>query len=241
MSEQNVNLTFDLFQSFMHQRAPALAMDVELCDLSDLAPAWVQSSKEIARPDGGFFRVIGMRVLRAAGKAASFWMQPMIGYQTSGYVGLVVCRMGEQDLVLVQLIAEPGNVGIWDADGKNTRVLVGPSFQFSQGNLAIHEKAKRGECDAKGNPFKLIPFADSVKGKTFNAEWQPAPEDGGRFFEKVNNYGRVRVTDMNDVLAELEKTGAMENYSWTSIPVLRQLCRLGLVNGHLRSSMSLLV
>lgn len=239
--EQNLNLTFDLFQSFMHGRAPALAMEVEMCDLVDLAPDWQMSAKEIARPDRGFFTVSGVRVLRAAGREVTGWAQPMLAYQTAGYVGLIVRKMTDFDVVLVRLMAEPGNVGVRSAKNKNTRVLVCPSIQFSQGNLAQHEKAKRGELDKNGNPIKLVPFADAVVGSHYNVRWQSAPEDGGRFFEKVNNYGLIHVVNTEEIQADLEMTGMMENYSWISLPVLRDLCRLGLVSGHLRSCMSLLV
>lgn len=241
MPEQNVNLSFDQFQGFMHTRASTLAMDVELCDLADLAPDWQMSSKELARPDRGFFTVSGVRVLRAAGREVTGWAQPMFAYQTAGYVGLIVCKMADLDVVLVRLMAEPGNVGVRNAANKNTRVLVCPSIQFSQGNLAQHEKAKRGELDKNGHPIKPVPFADAVTGSHYDVQWQPAPEDGGRFFEKVNNYGLIRVACVQEIQTDLEATGMMENYSWVSVPVLRDLCRLGLVSGHLRSCMSLLV
>lgn len=241
MPEQNVNLTFDQFQGFMHARAPVLAMEVELCDLADLAPDWQMSEKELARADRGFFTVSGVRVLRAAGREVTGWAQPMLAYQTAGYVGLIVCKLAGLDVVLVRLMAEPGNVGVRDDANKNTRVLVCPSIQFSQGNLAQQEKAKRGELDKNGVPIKPVPFADVVVGSHYDVLWQPAPEDGGRFYEKVNNYGLIRVANTEVIQADLEATGVMENYSWVSLPVLRDLCRLGLVSGHLRSCMSLLV
>lgn len=241
MSEQNVCLTFDLFQSFMHGRAPALAMSTEFCHLSRLEPDWKMTSMGLERQDRGSFRVRGVRVVHASGQEVAGWTQPMFTNEKAEYIALIVRKVLEQELVLVCLMAEPGNAGIRDGLNQNTRVLVAPSVQFSQVNFWQHEKFKRGALDENGKPLKPVPFAEAVLGKHHNVDWQSASEDGGRFFQKLNHYGLIRVAGTKEIQADLEATGMMENYSWISLPVLRNLCRLGLVSGHLRSCMSLLV
>lgn len=236
------------FMMWATGRAHELAMEVERVSLSELAPTWVVTEEKLARPDGQFFSVEGVCVVRSAGREVSGWSQPMM-VQPTGYVGLIHWHENA-DLstheILVRVFPEPGNVGI-KFYGKNTRVLVGPSFQFSPGNLENHNRAILGELDPSGKPYKRVPFAglasegDGLPEWSTGAIWDRAVEDGGRFFEKVNRYGLITTKDRESVEGEILSTGQPENFAWINIVILRDLFRVGYANGHLRSVSSLLL
>ncbi|MBI4713960.1 NDP-hexose 2,3-dehydratase family protein [Candidatus Uhrbacteria bacterium] len=234
------------FRRWAKERAVELTMKVDLVSLSSLAPTWMTDNESISRPDGQFFKVVGVNISRSGGREISGWGQPMIS-QPSGFVALIRW-FGNADIrtneVLVRLFPEPGNKGI-EIDGVNTRVLVGPPIQFSPGNLENHQKALRGECDKNGNPYRSVPFA-SVALETkpewaVYVDWENAVEDGGRFFEKLNRYGTILVRSRDVVESEILSTGQPENFAWISLSALRDLRRLGYLNGHMHSLMSLLI
>ncbi len=233
--------SFDKFHAAARACATDLAMEVVPCTLLELEPDWVTSKYSISRPDRSYFTVEGVRILRAAGLAVKRWVQPIF-VQPNGHVGLIHCAI--EDSVLIRMFAEPGNIGI-EVRGKNTRVLVGPPAQFSPGNLSNHMKALRGEKDPNGEPYKRIPFADiaadACPAWAESTSWEPGSEDGGRFWQKVNLYGYVRVQSREAVQDQIYATGQAENFAWVSREVLREARKAGMVNGHLRSAMSLLV
>lgn len=234
------------FRAWAQERSTELAMDVERVSLSSLAPTWVVTEERLARPDGQFFSVEGVRVVRSAGREVSGWSQPMM-FQPPGHVGLIQWLGNANTLtrdLLVRVMAEPGNRGI-EISGVNTRVLVGPPVQFSPGNLAQHGRAIRGELDSDGRPYKRVPFADlasySIPNWVTSAWWEDAVEDGGRFFEKKNRYGLISVKTREAVEDEIQATGQPENFVWISIGFLHDLRVMGYLNGHLRSLMSMLL
>lgn len=251
---------FDHFRSWAEERARALAMEAHTVSIPELEPDWEVSEGVLRRPDGRFFTVRGVQVTHAAGREVSGWGQPMVCDDDSGFVAIITRRSGvlvNREPVLVRMKGEPGNRGMFvEVDGKpfNTRVLVCPPVQFSQGNLDNHRRALKGELDPKGKPYKRVPFAslalkDALPAWAVIAPWQDAAEDGGRFFEKINRYGHVPAFgDREDQLAsEIEATGQGEDFAWISRDILRNIFRLTLrsrnclANFHLRSVCSLLV
>ncbi len=76
---------------------------------------------------------------------------------------------------------------------------------------------------------------------SMSVKWEDGAEDGGRFWEKVNQYGYVQVLAFSALDPVIESTGQPENFAWVSRNVLRQARQEGMVNGHLRAAMSLLV
>ena len=235
----------DEFCAWATERAAALAMEVENVQLSSLAPTWVTDDTRIVRPDGQFFSVEGFKITRAGGREVSGWAQPMI-VQPSGYVGLVR-RFGSRidpDKLLVRLFPEPGNIGICVKE-INTRVLVGPPIQISSGNLENHIKALGGQLDPNGKPYKPVPFASialSTKPYWVNfATWESAVEDGGRFYQKVNNYVIINVSSLEDVESEIQLTSQPENFAWININLWRILRNIGQLNGHMRAVSSMLI
>ena len=239
---------FDGFLAWAMERAAALAMEVEPCPLGELAPDWVVGDS-IARPDGGFFTVEGRRIVRAAGREISGWKQPLIAKETAGFVAFLRTNNhfspSGRDGFLVRVKAEPGNYGIQLPGDLDSCVLVAPPVQFSKGNLANHERALRGENDAQGRPIKRVPFASAALPKppswVRNVVWEDGVEDGGRFDKKRNRYGRISITDPAHILDEVALTGAVDDFAWVDLPLLREIRRHGLGNGFLRSALSMLI
>ncbi len=220
---------FEDFQTFLLVRARALSMAVRECTLPELAPQWLVG-EEISRPDGRFFRVTGLEVIRAAGREVTGWVQPIIAGETDGRLALFL--KGSHDLALVRVKAEAGNVGV-KVDGGNTRVLVSPTLQFSRGNLEHTERARRGELDALGKPMKPVPLCDLLD-LVMDDLWKPGSGDGGRFLDKRNWYAVVPLRDgearkhVEPAVQALGKDAA--DFAWVSQPVLRQIVHEGLGN-----------
>lgn len=245
-------LDYVCFAFWAKERATVLAMEAEETPLAAIAiedvpgkgPAWVVEAETIRRPDGNFFQIAGVNVTRAAGREVTGWRQPMIMGDGNGYIALV--RRQFDGCLLLRLKAEPGNLGFGDParNGANTRVLVAPPLQFSQSNLAHHERAMRGELDDKGGKINPVPLAHLV-AHSDSIRWENASEDGGRFFEKWNRYGVFdliapgQVKWFEDAVSALGE-GA-KDFAWVDLSTLRTLRKNGLANGHLRSAMSLLV
>ncbi|MBI4133258.1 NDP-hexose 2,3-dehydratase family protein [Candidatus Uhrbacteria bacterium] len=232
----------ETFFMFLADRARALAMETEDCLLSELAPAWIVDADSVRRPDGGFFTVRGRHVRRAAGREVSGWSQPLIFGDSGGTVALAICSVvGEGDLYLVRVKAEPGAMGI-EVDGQNTRVIVSPTLQFSRSNLERHGRALRGETDERGQSIKPVPLAGILNEHRFRVSWQPVPEDPGRFADKVNRAGFIHApsTDaFNGDITELPEE-QRHDFAWVNLEVLRMLCSRGYANSHLRSVMAML-
>jgi hypothetical protein len=143
---------------------------------------------------------------------------------------------------LVRVIAEPGNWGVLH-EGVNTHVLVGPSFSASQGNMANHEKARRGETDPRGNPYREIPLYEFLKRleREGRVEWCVSPGSGGRQMFLRNRLAVVEIAgnEKMDVNRELVRVGQAEDFAWVSIKIMRKI-RTRDANHHLLAALGLM-
>lgn len=233
---------YDAFFAFFVERANALRMEVEKIPLHDLnlfgwkvrvAPN-VNSGRvsylitKIFRDVSPFFfTVIGVRVLHAFGRNQEAWAQPMFGDETDGRIGLFVfedARLGP--LALVRCFAEPGNVGYTDKQG-NTRVLIGPSFAFSQANLQLDKK----------------PPLHQVFDR-FDFDWIKVHGEGGRCFEKVN-LGAIYLLTHEDFFWLIQHLQSLpdnvaEDFAWVPVGMLRQIRDEGFAGAHLLHVMGIM-
>lgn len=249
---------FSEFHPWAEERAKALAMEARTCSIPELAPDWAISEGVLGRPDDRFFKVRGVQVTSAAGREVSGWGQPMVCDDGGGYVALITLDSHNPSVegrMLVRMKGEPGHRGMFvEVDDKpfNTRVMVCPPAQFSQGNLDHNRKALKGELDSKGKPCQPVPFAslaltDAQPVWAQRVSWHEAAEDGGRFYLKTNRYGVAEVDERQEekLEAEIEATGRSEDFAWISRGVLRAIFQHpldnNLANFHLRSVCSLLV
>jgi len=232
--------SIDDLVTFLQARAEALAMGAAECGLNELGPDW-EVIPRIIHSLKGFFDFIGVNITKANGREVAGWKQPMIR-DAGGVVAVVrqkcvplmdadgVCI--DQSYFLVRAKAEPGNIGFPLAGGVNSRVLLSPPLQFSMANL-------------QNNPGKipLVALVLDDNGQCMLTT-EPAPEDGGRFYEKVNQYSLVDIAvgQGRAISDEIEKLGpGAADFAWIKDSLLRGMFRAGWANGHLRSAMSLLV
>lgn len=94
--------------------------------LRELA-GWDVSGERISRPDGRFFKVIGVRA-EAVGREIASWDQPMVSAGDQGVVGLLVARPEGVLHALVRLRPEGGQV-----DGPE----IAPTLQCTPANYPV--------------------------------------------------------------------------------------------------------
>ncbi|NQV90346.1 NDP-hexose 2,3-dehydratase family protein [Candidatus Uhrbacteria bacterium] len=230
MSE--VHDTYAGAYDWLLRNAPRLAMQAEIGefeefpqtgqlveDSEDPPSRWVVGTDAIGRPDGRFYRVVNVVTKVGSGREVTAWESPMV-VDEGGYILLIVDN--ESGDVLVRAKAEPGNMGVVLKDGSQSRVLLSPPFQASMANMNAH-----------GSRVPLIVIVRGFK------EWELASEDGGRFFEKENQYG-LMVTDRELIDHATARSSNPDDFIWVSRETLREARRRKLLNGHLRSAMSLL-
>jgi len=220
-------------EQFLKDRAEALAMSVNPCGLDELTEDWACSAQR-THSAKGYFDIKGINVTRAVGREITDWKQPMI--MDNGGVIVLIQKMDSpvygEPLILVRANAEPGNKGYPLANGANSRVLLSPPIQFSMAKLRNHPEKV---------PLSWL-ITDEIGELLITTE--PAPEDGGRFYEKVNRYGLLTKERVESRIfdTEVDKLGAASiDFVWITRRALRDACRKGWVSGHLRSAMSLLV
>jgi dTDP-4-dehydro-6-deoxy-alpha-D-glucopyranose 2,3-dehydratase len=173
---------------------------------------WEMDPESVRRPDRGFFELIGVNIAPTAQREVSSWDQPMLKEAGEGIVVLVCSHvLDTSGSVLLQAKAEPGN----DSLG---RVLLVPTLQTSKSNL---EAAHGGKKPARSDLIN-----DQVK-------WFSFCQDGGRYFNKRNNYAIVEVDDFDVEPAANER--------WFSLFELVQAITDGCVNEHLLQVFALMV
>jgi hypothetical protein len=209
---------------FLIPRAETLQISGTISEFGELRGGWDHDG-HVIRSRMHFFSVKCVIVTRPKQRTAveELWRQPMVTNEGEGTVALIMHEFTGDHLI--RLRAEPGNSGYVLPDGKNTHVLVGPPIQFSAPNIA---RSARGP--------ELAALTREIK------HWEYQCEDGGRFYEKRNRYGILRIRQHRDIRAHLEALGgAQADFAWVSHDVLIDIRRRGLMNGFLPSALSRLL
>lgn len=192
------------WQDWLKGKQEASKMEVTPISLSEIR-GWEVTPEALQRPDGAFFTVGGVNIAPTAQREVTSWDQPMLKEVGQGAIVLVYDRL---EGFLLQAKAEPGN----KADG---RVLLAPTLQASMSNLVAAHGGKKP------------PRAELV---TEDVEWTEFLQDGGRYFEKSNNY----------TILEVEETiEATANERWFSVAELAQAIAAGYANEHLIQAFAL--
>jgi oxidase EvaA len=158
---------------------------------------WDRSPLEISRPDGRFFRVVGVEV-EAASREVSGWTQPLFEPHGEGVVAFVVKEFGGVLHILVHARVEGG---FRDA------VELGPTVQCVPWNYG-NEPAP---------PFlDQVPAEDSPRIR-YQARHS---EEGGRF---LNATARYLVVEADENLPDL----LPREYTWVTMSQLSELVRHG--------------
>ena len=193
-------------------------MTVQEIGINDLDKWNVDNnSGNISHDSKGFFEVIGVKVTntfdREVGKQG--WMQPMIGKNPGGILGLLMKKINGVPHYLVQAKAEPGNIG---------KLQLSPTLQGTTSNLL---KAHGGL-----KPLFAEYFDEPKNAKIIYGKWQS--EDGGRFHLK-SNFNMIVEVDEN------EEFTTPDSFIWVTLFQIKQLLKTeNFVGPHIRGIISYL-
>jgi oxidase EvaA len=196
------------WKEWLEEQRTKGAMSVKLVSLDSVGGEWgmKDGGKRYGRTDGKYFEMVGVEISNA-GREVKSWRQPMLR-ETGGTGAVVLLKACGEERYLVAAKAEPGNL-------RPARIMLAAPLQASRANL---EQAHGG---ARPPRAELLDEA--------GVRWVELPQDGGRFFEKVNAYGVVEV--------EPEKITLNQNERWFSRDELREALFAGEVNEHLSQAL----
>ena len=127
--DDNQLYKLDYIIKWFNKKREESDMTVQEIGINDLDKWSVDNnSGNISHDSKGFFEVIGVKVTntfdREVGKQG--WMQPMIGKNPGGILGLLMKKINGVPHYLVQAKAEPGNIG---------KLQLSPTLQATTSNL----------------------------------------------------------------------------------------------------------
>ena len=154
------------WQEWFERKQAESQMKAELIKLSEVK-GWETTPEAVQRPDGAFFKVVGVNIAPNGEREVLSWDQPILQETGEGAIVLVY----HDEKVLLQARAEPGN----DSTG---HVLLGPTLQASKSNLETAHGGKK--------PPRAELISDDVV-------WHIFSQDGGRYFHKKNHYAIVHL------------------------------------------------
>lgn len=192
------------WQEWLAAQRAGSTMTVEVVPLAQTR-GWGMTGETFCRPDGKFFRLVGLRVSvpKEGQREVPSWDQPLLE-EVGGEHAVVLIRARGDERYLLSAKPEPGN----DRLGG---VLLAATLQASRANL---EQAHGGSRP---------PRAALLDGKEI--AWTRLPMDGGRYYRKEVAYAVVVVDPADVVLAANER--------WFLLHELRDAVRAGEVNEHL--------
>lgn len=159
---------------------------------------WEERDMEIARPDGKFFRVMGVNVTIANREVAS-WCQPLVQPMQQGICAFIIKKIGDVYHFLVHAKLECGNFDVYE---------LAPTVQCLTGNVL--------EVSPENRPA----FADYVmNAKPEQIHYDTLQsEEGGRFYHEQNRNMIVEVGDEFPI--ELP-----EEYHWMTLGQIFEFLR----------------
>lgn len=171
------------WQEWLAEQRAQGTMSVKVISLNDVVGWGMQEQgKHFGRPDGKFFREIGIEITNAS-REVTTWSQPLL--QETGGTGVVALfKARGEDRFLVAARAEPGNPQIGC-------ILLGPPLQASRANL---EQAHGG---------KRPPRAELLDEREIR--WVRLTMDGGRNYRKVNECAVVVIDESQITLQGNER------------------------------------
>ena len=216
--DDNQLYKLDYIIKWFNKKREESDMTVQEIGINDLDKWSVDNnSGNISHDSKGFFEVIGVKVTntfdREVGKQG--WMQPMIGKNPGGILGLLMKKINGVPHYLVQAKAEPGNIG---------KLQLSPTLQATTSNLL---KAHGGL-----RPLFAEYFDGPKNAKIIYGKWQS--EDGGRFHLK-SNFNMIVEVDEN------EEFTTPDSFIWVTLFQIKQLLKTeNFVGPHIRGIISYL-
>lgn len=199
------------WQKWLNEQRAKNTMVVEEIPLRDVQPPWdMQNDGNYRREPPAFFNLEGLKI--QAKREVPAWTQPIMKEIGNGAVVLAETSerkywiAKDSEVVLLSATPEPGNLK------EKNHVLLRPTIQASESNLS----------QAHGG--KLPPYAELLE--KHSVEWYYLPQDGGRFSEKVNKYGIIRLDSKDEVQIRPESR-------WFNRYEMRQAFKNGDMTEHL--------
>ena len=171
-------------------------LHVTPCAINDM-PGWVKNDMEIVRPDGKYFKIIGVNVTISNREVAS-WCQPLVQPMQDGLCAFIVKKIDGVYHFLVQAKLECGNFDV---------IELAPTVQMLTGNM--------------NHPDSIVPeFAEFV----INAPREQIlidalqSEEGGRFYHEQNRNLLIEV-------GEEFPLEVPERYTWMTLKQIYKFLR----------------
>ena len=156
---------------------------------------WEITDGKIVHTTRRFFSIIGVQVISNL-PALNGTEQPIIHQPEIGILGIMLCVQEDENLILAQAKAEPGNVGV---------VQIAPTVQATVSNYTqVHG----------GLPTPYLEYFLNGQGETISDSMQS--EHGGHFMRK---YNRNIIKQMNDTFPD----PASEFWQWIPLNSVLEL------------------
>ena len=139
-------------------------LHVSPCAINDM-PEWERNDMELARPDGKYFKIIGVNVVISNREVAS-WCQPLVQPMQDGVCAFIIKKINGVYHFLVQAKLECGNFDVME---------LAPTVQMLTGNMYHPDSIVPDFAEYVLNAPKEHILIDSLQS-----------EEGGRFYHEQN-------------------------------------------------------
>lgn len=148
-------------------------LHVAPCAINDM-PGWEKNDWEIVRPDGKYFKIIGVNVTISNREVAS-WCQPLVQPMQEGLCAFIVKKIDGVYHFLVQAKLECGNFDVME---------LAPTVQMLTGNMRHADSIVPDFAEYVINAPKEQILIDALQS-----------EEGGRFYHEQNRNLLIEVGD----------------------------------------------
>lgn len=148
-------------------------LHVKPCSILDM-PGWEKTESEIVRPDGKYFKIIGVNVTISNREVAS-WCQPLVQPMQDGLCAFIIKKIDGVYHFLVQAKLECGNFDVME---------LSPTVQCLTGNVPADPNLRPHFYDYVTNARKEQVLIDAYQS-----------EEGGRFYHEQNRNLLVEADD----------------------------------------------
>lgn len=171
-------------------------LHVTPCPINDM-PGWEKNDMEIVRPDGKYFKIIGVNVTISNREVAS-WCQPLVQPMQDGLCAFIIKKIDGVYHFLVQAKLECGNFDVME---------LAPTVQCLTGNVPEDSASRPLFYDYIMNARKEQVLIDALQS-----------EEGGRFYHEQNR--NILVEADENFPLELP-----ERYTWMTLRQIYKFLR----------------
>ena len=171
-------------------------LQVTPCAINDM-PGWIKNDMEIVRPDGKYFKIIGVNVTISNREIAS-WCQPLVQPMQEGLCAFIVKKINGVYHFLVQAKLECGNFDVME---------LAPTVQMLTGNMHQPDSVVPDFAEFVLNVSKEHIIIDALQS-----------EEGGRFYHEQNRNLLIEVGD--EFPLEVP-----ERYTWMTLNQMYEFLR----------------